>query len=105
MCSTKTTSNVQLESESYFQPKRTTSPATAGTAPIESQHHRVGLGMHEELEVVQTAQSHRRIMESFPRCLEKPACVKLGKELVLFKKAKKAFVFPAKAIYNISTII
>lgn len=75
MCSTKTTSNVQPESESYFQQKRT---ATAGTAPIESQHHRVSLGMHEELEVVQTAQSHRRIMESFPS-LEKPVSVKLGK--------------------------
>lgn len=79
MCSTKTTSSVQPESETDFQPKRTRSPATAGTAPIESQHHRVSLGIHEEPEVVKTAQSHRRIMESFPRCLEKPACVKLGK--------------------------
>lgn len=65
--------------------------------------------MREELEVVQTAQSHRRIMESFPRCLEKPVTVwnleKLEKELVLFKKAKQAFIFSAKAIYNISTII
>lgn len=86
--------------ESYFQQKTTRSPAIAGTASIESQHHRVSLGMREELEVVQTAQSHRRIMESFPRCLEK-----LEKELVLFKKAKKAFIFSAKAIYNISTII
>lgn len=79
MCSTKTTSNVQPESESYFQQKRTRSPAIAGTASIESQHHRVSLGMREDLEVVQTAQSHRRIMESFPRCLEKPVSVKLGK--------------------------
>lgn len=52
------------------------SPATYGMVPTEPfyKHNQISLGLHEEMEDLETAKICRRTVASSANCLEQPAC-------------------------------